>query len=81
MLLSPTTAHLAPLRCEPVPVTLADLTAPAAIAGVPAISVPMGRSFPAAPMGLQIAGLDSAAVLQAARRFFPGVAACAPLSA
>ena len=75
LLLSPTTMHLAPRCGTSVPTTLADLTVPAAIAGIPAISVPMGQAGKGLPMGLQIAGLASADVLNAARLFFPGVAA------
>ena len=74
MLLSPTTAHLAP-KCGAVPpTTLADLTAPAAIAGIPSISLPLGKAAGGLPMGLQISGLDSVAVLNAAASCFPGVA-------
>lgn len=74
MLLSPTTAHLAP-KCGAVPpTTLADLTAPAAVAGIPSISLPLGKAAGGLPMGLQISGLDSAAVLDAAASCFPGVA-------
>ena len=74
VLLSPTTAHLAP-RCDAVPpTTLADLTAPAAIAGIPSISLPLGRAAGGLPMGLQISGLDSSEVLSAALRIFSGVA-------
>ena len=78
LLLSPTTVHLAPVRGDPVPVALANLTAPAAIAGIPAISVPMRAQGMRLPMGLQITGLAGAAVLRTARDFFPGVAACVP---
>ncbi|MDE0061574.1 MAG: amidase [Gammaproteobacteria bacterium] len=78
LLVSPTTPHLAPALGDEVPVTLADLTAPAAIAGVPAISVPMETSGKGLPMGLQISGLASTDVLQAAGKLFPGVAGCVP---
>ena len=77
LLLSPTTAHLAPPCGTIPPTTLADLTAPAAIAGIPSISLPLGKAPSGLPMGLQISGLDSAAVLGAAARCFPGVAAVA----
>ncbi len=72
LLLSPTTLYLAPLRNEPTPTRLADLTAPAAIAGVPAISVPMGEGGHDLPMGLQILGRKGIDVLRAAHRIFPG---------
>ncbi len=78
LLLSPTTAHLAPRHGGQVPVTLADLTAPAAIAGVPAVSVPMDTSSGELPMGVQIAGLNEADVLTAARTLFPGIASRVP---
>ena len=77
LLLSPTTPHPAP-RCgaEP-PATLADLTAPAAIAGLPAISVPLPAATPGLPLGLQIAGPRTVDVLEAASACFPGSAAVA----
>lgn len=78
LLVSPTTPHLAPALGDAAPVTMADLTAPAAIAGIPAISVPMGAAGGGLPMGLQIAGLADTDVLQAAGAFFPGVAGCVP---
>ncbi len=78
LLLGPTTAHLAPRHDGRVPETLANLTAPAAVAGVPAISVPLPAPSGTPPMGLQIAGLDGAQVLSAAKALFPGVAAPVP---
>ncbi len=71
ILLSPTCAQPPPGAGEDAPDTLADLTAPAAIAGVPAISVPAlpGELSP----GLQIAGLETASVLATAARLFPGL--------
>lgn len=78
LLLSPTTAHLAPRHRGRVPDTLANLTAPAAIAGVPAISVPVPVPSGSPPVGLQIAGLDGGHVLAAAKTLFPGVAAPVP---
>ncbi len=78
LLLGPTTAHLAPRHDGRVPETLANLTAPAAVAGVPAISVPLPAPSGTPPMGLQIAGLDGAHVLSAAKTLFPGVAAPVP---
>ena len=74
VLLCPTTPHLAPQCGAAAPTTLADLTAPAAIAGIPSISVPLGKAAGGLPMGLQISGLDAAAVLDAAASFFPSVA-------
>ncbi len=74
LLLSPTTPYLAPRLGVPPPVALADLTAPAAIAGVAAISVPTAVGGRGLPMGLHIAGLAGNQVLDAARVLFPGVA-------
>lgn len=78
LLLGPTTAHLASRHDGRVPETLANLTAPAAVAGVPAISVPLPAPSGTPPMGLQIAGLEGAHVLSAAKALFPGVAAPVP---
>ncbi len=75
LLVSPTTPHLPPTDAA-VPPTLADLTAPAAIAGVAAISVPMGFAD-GLPMGVQIMGAETAQVLDAASGLFPGKAALA----
>ena len=72
LLLSPVTPHPAPKRTGEIPASLADLTAPAAIAGVPAISIPLGFSPKGLPLGLQITGRDSAAVLRTAQELFPG---------
>ena len=75
LLACPTTPHTAPALDAPIPTTLADFTAPAAIAGVPAISVPVPvRGLPA---GLQITGLRSSQVLAAGARLFPETAAVA----
>ena len=74
LLVGPTVPHRAPPRDVPPPSDLADFTAPAAIAGVPAISVPIGGFDDGRPMGLQIAGTRSADVLRAARLLFPGTA-------
>ena len=78
LLLSPTTMHLAPRHDGLVPEALANLTAPAAIAGVPAVSVPLQAPSGTLPIGLQITGLDGADVLAAAKTLFPGVAARVP---
>ena len=74
LLVGPTAPHRAPPRGAPAPSDLADFTAPAAIAGVPAISVPIGGFDEQPPLGMQIAGLRSPDVLRAARLLFPGVA-------
>ncbi|MEM1232088.1 MAG: amidase [Pseudomonadota bacterium] len=68
LLLMPTTTTVAPRRDEAPPLTLADLTATAAFAGVPAISVPAGRvALPggsALPAGLQIVARSESALLR-----------------
>ena len=77
LLIGPTAPHRAPRRDAPTPSDLADFTAPAAIAGVPAISVPVGRFDDGPPRAAQIAGLRSADVLNAAALLFPGTAPAA----
>ena len=77
VLLCPTTAHQPPKCGQPPPATLADLTAPAAIAGLPAISTPLGMAPGNLPMGLQITGANSHDVLQAAKCCCRGPAAIA----
>ena len=77
LLAGPTTPHIAPRRSAPTPTTLADFTAAPAIAGVPAISVPVPNPGGPMPVGLQIVGLRARDVLAAAARVFPGTAAIA----
>ena len=77
ILACPATPCTAPALDAPIPTTLADLTAPAAIAGVPAISVPASTPDGELPVGLQIVGLRSDQVLSAGARLFPGTAAIA----
>ena len=74
LLVGPTVPHRAPRRHAPTPSDLADFTAPAAIAGVPAISVPVGRFDDGPPMGVQILGTHSRDVLRTAALLFPGTA-------
>ena len=74
LLVGPTVPHRAPRRDAPTPSDLADFTAPAAIAGVPAISVPVGGFDDGPPIGMQIVGTRSADVLRAAASLFPGIA-------
>ena len=81
LLLSPTTPHTAPLRNAPIPKSLADFTAPPAIAGVPAISFPVQRNNDALPIGLQVTGALSRHVLAAAACLCPGTAPVAEPSA
>ena len=79
LLVGPTVPHRAPRRDAPTRSDLADFTAPAAIAGVPAISVPIGRFDGGPPIGMQIVGTRSQDVLRAATVLFPGVAPIAQL--
>lgn len=72
LLLSPTTPHVAPRWDEDVPLTLADLTAPAAVAGLPSISVPVPTV--GLPVGVQITGGNYLEVLTLAEKVFPGTA-------
>ena len=74
LLVGPTVPHRAPQRGAPTPSNLADFTAPAAIAGVPAISVPIGHFDGGPPIGMQIVGTRSQDVLRAATLLFPGIA-------
>ncbi len=67
LLVGPTTPCLAPAFGEEPPVIMADLTVPAAIAGVPAISLPVWSSAFHLPAGLQLIGADDASLLHAAR--------------
>lgn len=74
LLVGPTTPHTAPPRGAPAPTTLADFTSPPAIAGVPAISLPLRPRGGGLPVGLQVTGALSAHVLAGAARLFPGTA-------
>jgi aspartyl-tRNA(Asn)/glutamyl-tRNA(Gln) amidotransferase subunit A len=64
VLLLPTTPHVAfPFGTE-VPANQADLTAPASIAGLPAVSIPAGATRQGLPIGAQlVAGHDRDALL------------------
>ena len=50
------TSQLAFAFDTPVPVDQADFTVPASVAGLPAISVPAGRSPEGLPLGAQLLG-------------------------
>ena len=77
LLACPTTPCTAPARDAAIPTTLADFTVPAAITGVPAISVPTPLPDNGLPVGLQITGIRSEHVLAAGARLFPGITAIA----
>jgi len=66
MLLSATVPCLAPLCEETPPVNMADLTGPAAMAGLPALSLPLPS--PGLPVGLQLTGETDASVLAWAKK-------------
>jgi len=74
LLVSPTTPCVAPRRAVVPPENMADLTGPAAIAGLPSISVPSGK-VDGLPVGLMLTGTNGTDVLEAAERLFPRVAA------
>ena len=65
VLLLPTTPQTAFPFGAPVPPTQADLTVPASVAGLAAISIPAGECD-GLPFGLQLIGRDDAAVLGSA---------------
>ena len=53
---TPTTPQTAFARKLPAPASQADLTAPASLAGCPALSVPCALSDAGLPVGLQLVG-------------------------
>ncbi|HUG79305.1 MAG TPA: amidase [Burkholderiales bacterium] len=67
LLLLPTTPQTAFAFDAPVPDTQADLTAPASVAGLAAISLPAGESG-GLPIGVQLVGADDALLLGVAAR-------------
>ncbi len=73
LLLGPTSPCSAPAHDTAVDADIANLTAPAAIAGVPAVSVPLPASS-GLPIGMQVTGLEGDDVLRAAQALFPGTA-------
>ena len=67
LLLLPTTPQTAFAFDAPAPDTQADLTAPASVAGLAAISLPAGESG-GLPIGVQLVGADDALLLGVAAR-------------
>lgn len=73
VVICPTTPHVAFPHGQPAPATQADLTVLANVAGLPAISLPMGEGADGLPCGLQIMAahgedalcLDAAAQIEA----------------
>lgn len=72
VVVSPTSPNIAPSWDVQTPQNLADMTIPAAIAGLPSISIPAETD--GLPVGLQITGGDYLEVLTLAQMLFPGVA-------
>ncbi len=54
LLMLPTAPHTAFLHGVPPPVDMADLTVPANVAGLPAVSIPWGTAPNGLPVSLQI---------------------------
>lgn len=73
LLLGPTAPCRAPAHGTVIDPEIASLTAPAAIAGVPSLSIPLPVG-PELPVGIQVTGLHGNDVLQAGQALFPGVA-------
>ena len=78
LLVGPTTPCPAPAHGAAIDPDIASLTAPAAIAGLPSLSIPLpvGSGL---PLGLQVTGLDGTDVLRAGHAFFPGIAPLASI--
>lgn len=69
ILVLPTTPHTAFMQGERGPASQADWTAPANVAGLPAISIPIGRNADGLPIGMQLVGPpDGEALLVAQAR-------------
>ena len=54
LLMLPATPHTAFLHGMPPPVDMADLTVPANVAGLPAVTIPWGEAPNGLPVSLQI---------------------------
>ena len=78
LLLGPAVPCTAPAHGAAVDPDIANLTAPAAIAGVPSLSIPLpaGSGLPA---GMQVTGLDGNDVLRVGQVLFPGEAPVASI--
>ena len=73
LLVSPTTPCPAPAHGAAIDPDIASLTAPAAIAGLPSLSIPLPAGS-GLPLGLQVTGRHGNDVLRAGHAFFPGIA-------
>lgn len=73
LLLGLTAPCRAPAHGAEIDPEIAGLTAPAAIAGVPSLSIPLPAG-PGLPVGIQVTGLRGGDVLQAGQALFRGVA-------
>lgn len=78
LLIGPTAPCTAPVRGAAVNPEIASLTAPAAIAGVPSLSIPLPAGG-GLPVGVQVTGLLGNDVLRAGRALFPGTASLASI--
>lgn len=78
LLVGPTTHCAAPAHGAVIDPDLASLTAPAAIAGIPSLSIPLPTRSEL-PHGIQITGLHANDVLGAGQALFPGVAPIASI--
>jgi aspartyl-tRNA(Asn)/glutamyl-tRNA(Gln) amidotransferase subunit A len=71
ILITPTVSHTAFRHGEPAPVDQAIWTALANVAGLPAVSLPLGRTLAGMPFGLQLIGPEGGeALLTAQARMF-----------
>jgi aspartyl-tRNA(Asn)/glutamyl-tRNA(Gln) amidotransferase subunit A len=75
VLVTPTTPHSAFAHGTGAPATQADFTAPASIAGLPALAVPAGRDADGLPVSVQLVGPrgSEARLIALARRIEPAL--------
>ena len=78
LLIGPTAPCTAPAHGAVVDPDIANLTAPAAIAGVPSLSIPFAAGS-GLPLGMQVTGLNGNDVLQVGQSLFPGEAPVGPI--
>ena len=78
LLVGPTAPCRAPAHGAVIDPEIASLTAPAAIAGVPSLSIPL-LAGPGLPVGIQVSGVHGNDVLQAGQALFPDVAPVASI--
>ncbi len=78
LLIGPTAPCTTPAHGAVIDPDIANLTAPAAIAGVPSLSIPFNAGS-GLPLGMQVTGLNGTDVLQVGQGLFPGKAPVAPI--